>query len=94
MAGLFDMQADVYADARPSYPADWFAKLASLTPHHALAWDAGTGSGQAAIGVSFSCPQHVPPSSSYETEMEYGVVIGRDLRCRSPSTTSASSPPT
>lgn len=70
MAGLFDMQADVYADARPSYPADWFANLASLTPHHALAWDAGTGSGQAALGVSFSCPQPVPPSSSYETKME------------------------
>ncbi|GMN34236.1 hypothetical protein TIFTF001_004583 [Ficus carica] len=52
MAGLFDKQADMYADARPNYPMEWYAKLASLTPHHALAWDVGTGNGQAALGVA------------------------------------------
>lgn len=52
MAGLFDKQADVYLDARPTYPAEWFSMLAARTLHHSLAWDAGTGNGQAAIGVT------------------------------------------
>ncbi|VVB12673.1 unnamed protein product [Arabis nemorensis] len=52
MAGLFDKQADLYLDARPNYPAEWFSKLANLTDHHALAWDAATGNGQAALAVA------------------------------------------
>ncbi|PON49385.1 Methyltransferase type [Parasponia andersonii] len=52
MAGLFDKQADMYADARPTYPIEWYSKLASLTTHHSLAWDVGTGNGQAAINVA------------------------------------------
>ena len=55
MAGLFDneKQADMYADARPSYPKELFSKLAALTPRRHLAWDVGTGNGQAALGVRF-----------------------------------------
>ncbi|KAK3161178.1 hypothetical protein QOZ80_1BG0073370 [Eleusine coracana subsp. coracana] len=52
MAGLFGKQAAMYAAARPTYPKDLFAKLAALTAHHRLAWDVGTGSGQAAIDVA------------------------------------------
>ncbi|CAO2176875.1 unnamed protein product [Urochloa humidicola] len=52
MAGLFSKQAAVYAAARPVYPEDLFTKLAALTAHHRLAWDVGTGNGQAAIGVA------------------------------------------
>uniref|UniRef100_A0A0D9V2F3 Methyltransferase type 11 domain-containing protein n=1 Tax=Leersia perrieri TaxID=77586 RepID=A0A0D9V2F3_9ORYZ len=52
MAGLFTRQAAEYAAARPVYPKDLFAKLASLTAHHRVAWDVGTGNGQAAIGVA------------------------------------------
>ena len=52
MAGLFDKQADIYLDARPNYPSEWFSKLAGLTDHHVLAWDAATGNGQAALAVS------------------------------------------
>ena len=53
MAGLFGKQADIYVDIRPTYPSYLFSMLASLTPHHSSAWDAGTGiNGQAAIGVS------------------------------------------
>lgn len=58
MAGLFDKQAKIYADARPTYPREWYQKLAALTPRQALAWDVGTGNGQAALGVfslSLSC---------------------------------------
>ncbi|KAM3304755.1 hypothetical protein P3S67_011621 [Capsicum chacoense] len=51
MAGLFDNQAQLYSDARPTYPREWFSMLAKLTTHRSLAWDVGTGNGQAAIGV-------------------------------------------
>ncbi|KAF9678935.1 hypothetical protein SADUNF_Sadunf07G0088100 [Salix dunnii] len=52
MAGLFDNQAAIYVDARPRYPSEWFSMLAALTPQHSVAWDAGTGNGQAAIGAA------------------------------------------
>ncbi|KAG6660636.1 putative methyltransferase DDB_G0268948 [Carya illinoinensis] len=52
MAGLFDKQAEIYVDARPTYPTEWYSKLAALTPQHSLAWDVGTGNGQAALGVA------------------------------------------
>ena len=59
MAGRFDKQAGFYADARPTYPTEWYSMLAALTPHHSLAWDVGTGNGQAAIGVSPFCPSSI-----------------------------------
>ncbi|XP_057795228.1 uncharacterized protein LOC131011452 [Salvia miltiorrhiza] len=52
MAGLFDKQAEIYLEARPSYPTEWYKMLAELTPHHRLAWDVATGNGQAAFGVA------------------------------------------
>lgn len=52
MARLFDKQAKLYLDARPTYTREWYSMLASLTTHHLLAWDVGTGNGQAALGVS------------------------------------------
>ncbi|XP_042516065.1 putative methyltransferase DDB_G0268948 [Macadamia integrifolia] len=52
MDKLFVRQAEVYANARPAYPSEWFSKLAALTPKWTLAWDVGTGNGQAAIGVA------------------------------------------
>lgn len=52
MAGLFDQQADIYLDAGPTYPFQWYSMLVARTLHHSLAWDVGTGNGQAAIGVS------------------------------------------
>lgn len=52
MAGLFDRQAEVYADARPTYPPEWYARLSELTGRHDRAWDAGTGNGQAAVSVA------------------------------------------
>ncbi|GMH11380.1 hypothetical protein Nepgr_013221 [Nepenthes gracilis] len=52
MAGLFDKQADLYLDARPDYPKEWYLWLAARTLQHSLAWDAGAGNGQAAIAVA------------------------------------------
>lgn len=48
----FSSQAAIYAQARPTYPAAWFAALAGLTPRHDLAWDAGAGNGQASTGLA------------------------------------------
>lgn len=53
MAALSEKEAKAYLDARPTYPIDWYKKIAARTQHHKLAWDVGTGNGQAAIGVNF-----------------------------------------
>ena len=44
--------ADAYARHRPHYPDELFAWLASVSPGRVLAWDAGTGSGQAAVALA------------------------------------------
>jgi hypothetical protein len=41
-----------YAEYRPGYPAELFDWLAGLPAHRRLAWDAGTGNGQAAVGLA------------------------------------------
>ncbi len=45
---FFSEQARVYARFRPQYPGELFAYLASAAPGRELAWDCGTGNGQAA----------------------------------------------
>lgn len=45
---LFSGHAELYAQARPTYPPSLIAEIASLAPGHAQAWDVGTGNGQAA----------------------------------------------
>jgi SAM-dependent methyltransferase len=45
----FSSVAPRYAKCRPSYPAGLVAYLAGLAPARTLAWDCGTGSGQAAV---------------------------------------------
>lgn len=48
----FSGQAATYAAYRPTYPPRLFAWLAGLVPRRGLAWDVGTGSGQAAVGLA------------------------------------------
>jgi SAM-dependent methyltransferase len=48
----FSTKAAVYAKARPSYPPALFAALAQLAPGRSLAWDCGSGNGQAAVGLA------------------------------------------
>ena len=48
----FSSVAEGYARHRPGYPAALFAWLADLPARRRLAWDAGTGSGQAAVGLA------------------------------------------
>jgi SAM-dependent methyltransferase len=47
----FSLFADRYAQGRPRYPPALFAWLASRVDRHELAWDCGTGNGQAAVGL-------------------------------------------
>jgi ubiquinone/menaquinone biosynthesis C-methylase UbiE len=53
----FSAHASSYARHRPTYPPELFEHLASLTREHELAWDCGTGNGQAALGLApyFDC---------------------------------------
>ncbi len=48
----FSDVAGAYARHRPGYPDELYTYLATLCRRHRLAWDCGTGSGQAAIGVA------------------------------------------
>ncbi|KAJ1283534.1 hypothetical protein BS78_03G135700 [Paspalum vaginatum] len=52
MANLFLKQAKQYVATRPVYPAELFDFIASKTPRHDLAWDVGTGNGQAAASLA------------------------------------------
>ncbi|EPS63915.1 hypothetical protein M569_10867 [Genlisea aurea] len=52
MADLFLKQPKEYAEGRPAYPQQLFDFIASKTPSHHLAWDVGTGSGQAARSLA------------------------------------------
>ena len=48
----FSRGARSYAAFRPRYPAALFAALANTVSRHDSAWDAGTGSGQAAVALA------------------------------------------
>jgi SAM-dependent methyltransferase len=48
----FSSQAKDYARHRPVYPESMFDFLASLAPSRELAWDCGTGNGQAALALA------------------------------------------
>ncbi|MBD0350421.1 MAG: class I SAM-dependent methyltransferase [Flavisolibacter sp.] len=45
---LFSVQASEYAQYRPVYPTGLFEFIAGLCSEHEMAWDSGTGNGQAA----------------------------------------------
>ena len=48
----FSEVAEGYAQTRFIYPPEIFAWLAEIAPNSKLAWDCGTGNGQAAIGLA------------------------------------------
>ena len=48
----FSAHSRQYAQARPSYPDEIYTYLASITPARSLAWDCGTGNGQAALWLA------------------------------------------
>jgi SAM-dependent methyltransferase len=66
----FSALAPDYARARPSYPPALFEHLAGLAPDRGMAWDCGTGNGQAAIGLAeyFSAVVATDPSTTQLAE--------------------------
>jgi len=48
----FSGHSQEYSTFRPDYPAQLFARLASLCNERKLAWDCATGSGQAAVSLA------------------------------------------
>jgi len=48
----FSGHADIYREARPTYPPALFAWLAGQAPDRELAWDAGCGNGQATLALA------------------------------------------
>ncbi len=48
----FSKQAAGYAQFRPTYPQELFDYLGNIAPSRQLAWDCGTGNGQAAVGLA------------------------------------------
>src|SRR5215470_9294046 len=48
----FSKQAAGYATFRPRYPQRLFDYLGSIAPTRQVAWDCGTGNGQAAVGLA------------------------------------------
>lgn len=52
MSHLFDRGSDVYASARPRYPAELYSFLASLCRETECAWDCACGNGQAALSLA------------------------------------------
>jgi SAM-dependent methyltransferase len=66
----FSKHADDYARYRPSYPDALFDYLAERTPGHKLAWDCGTGSGQAAIQLAERF-EHVIATDASREQIEH-----------------------
>jgi ubiquinone/menaquinone biosynthesis C-methylase UbiE len=60
----FSTQAKEYAQHRPVYPAAMFEYLASLAPSNELAWDCGTGNGQAALALATKFQQIIATDAS------------------------------
>ncbi|MCM3875779.1 MAG: class I SAM-dependent methyltransferase [Thermoanaerobaculia bacterium] len=55
-----------YARYRPRYPSSLFSAVSSLTPRHENCWDAGTGNGQAAVGLAAHFAEVVATDASAE----------------------------
>ena len=64
----FSKQAAGYAKFRPRYPQELFDYLGSIAPSRELAWDCGTGNGQAAVGLA-SVFDHVIATDASEKQI-------------------------
>lgn len=64
----FSKQAAGYAKFRPRYPRKLFDYLGSIAPSRQIAWDCGTGNGQAAVGLA-SVFDHVIATDASEKQI-------------------------
>jgi SAM-dependent methyltransferase len=78
----FSNQAATYAQSRPTYPVALFDELARLAPSRGLAWDCGTGSGQAAIALAAHF-QRVIATEPSEAQLAAATLHARVVYVRS-----------
>lgn len=83
----FSERAAEYARFRPRYPAELFRGLADLAPGPRLAWDCGTGNGQAAVGLAAHFRRVIATDASAQqlahAERHPRVTYARSLETRS-----------
>jgi SAM-dependent methyltransferase len=83
----FSERAAEYARFRPRYPARLFEALVRLAPGRGLAWDCGTGNGQAAVGLADHFRRVVATDASLQqlahAERHPRVAYVRSLETRS-----------
>jgi len=72
----FSKQAADYAKFRPRYPPELFEYLGGIAPSRQLAWDCGTGNGQAAVGLA-SVFDHVIATDASEKQIKNAERHGR-----------------
>lgn len=72
----FSVQAEDYSIYRPEYPPELYQWLASLCDETQLAWDCGTGNGQAAVALSqqFS---YVIGTDASESQIYHAMIYPR-----------------
>lgn len=73
----FSDRAALYRRARPTYPQDLFEALAALAPARDLAWDCGSGNGQAAVALArhFASVHASEPSEQQLQEAQRDVRV-------------------
>src|ERR1700751_4601392 len=82
----FSKQAADYAKFRPHYPREMFEYLGTIAPSRKLAWDCGTGNGQAAIGLASGFDRIIATDASEKQianaqpheRVDYGVAAAED----------------
>jgi SAM-dependent methyltransferase len=62
----FSRQAADYAKFRPRYPREMFEYLGTVAPSREIAWDCGTGSGQAAVALASVFDRVIATDASYK----------------------------
>lgn len=85
-ADHFSGHAKAYAACRPTYPTGLIEYLASLCAARKLAWDAGTGSGQAAVRLAAhfervlatdASPEQIGHAQAHQ-RVEYRLALAHD----------------
>jgi SAM-dependent methyltransferase len=87
----FSKQAGDYAKFRPRYPQKLFEYLGNMPPSRQLAWDCGTGNGQAAVGLASVFDRVIATDASQKQianaqpheRVEYSVVAAENSGIKS-----------
>jgi ubiquinone/menaquinone biosynthesis C-methylase UbiE len=78
---FFSTQATDYAKYRPTYPPELFEYLSTLAKAHGLAWDVGTGNGQAAVELARFFGKVIGTDPSEKQLREAAANPGVEYRC-------------